>query len=136
LWAPIVAIAGTRKGHGYWLLGADGGVFTFGDAGFHGSAAVHHAGDGAVALLPSASGRGYHIVHRSGRLRHFGDALRVWLPTRPGLHVVGLVPSARGHGVGAITAEGSFLAAGDFPLIESVRPRIGPAPVVGVSGTF
>ncbi|HEY3832150.1 MAG TPA: N-acetylmuramoyl-L-alanine amidase [Acidimicrobiia bacterium] len=136
LWAPIVAIAGTRKGRGYWLLGADGGVFTFGDAGFHGSAAVHHAGDDAVVLLPSASGHGYHIVHRSGRLRHFGDALRIWLPTPPGAHVMGLVPSARGHGVGAITAEGSFLAAGDFPIIESVRPRIGSAPVVGVAGTF
>ena len=136
LWASIVAITGTRKGRGYWLLGADGGVFTFGDAGFHGSAAVHHAGDDAVALLPSASGHGYHIVHRSGRLRHFGDALRIWLPTPRGAHVTGLVPSARGHGVGAITAEGSFLSAGDFPIIDSVRPRIGSAPVVGVAGTF
>ncbi len=136
LWAPIVAIAGTRKGAGYWLLGADGGVFTFGDAGFHGSAAARAAGDVAVALLPSASGRGYHIVHRSGQLRHFGDALRIWLPEAAGAQVVGLVPSARGHGVGAITAEGSFLSAGDFPTIASVRPRIGPAHVVGVAGTF
>ncbi len=136
LWAPITAIAGTSKGRGYWLLGADGGVFTFGDAGFHGSAAVTHASDVAVAMLPSRSGRGYHIVHRSGQLRHFGDALRVWLPKRAGGHVVGLMPSARGHGVGAVTAEGSFLAAGDFPRIAPVRPRIGASLVVGAVGTF
>ena len=37
--APIVGIGATPDGGGYWLLGADGGVFTFGDATFFGSAA-------------------------------------------------------------------------------------------------
>lgn len=36
--APIVGIASTPDGGGYWLLGADGGVFSFGNARFHGSA--------------------------------------------------------------------------------------------------
>ena len=36
---PIVAIAATPDGDGYWLMGADGGVFAFGDARFFGSAA-------------------------------------------------------------------------------------------------
>ena len=30
--APIAAIVATTRGHGYWLVGADGGVFAFGDA--------------------------------------------------------------------------------------------------------
>ena len=30
--APIVGIASTPTGNGYWMLGADGGVFAFGDA--------------------------------------------------------------------------------------------------------
>lgn len=34
--APIVGIAATLDGHGYWLVGADGGVFSFGDAGSFG----------------------------------------------------------------------------------------------------
>jgi hypothetical protein len=29
----------TADGRGYWLVASDGGVFTFGDAGFFGSAA-------------------------------------------------------------------------------------------------
>jgi hypothetical protein len=37
--APIVGIAATPDGGGYWMVGADGGVFAFGDAGFYGSAA-------------------------------------------------------------------------------------------------
>ena len=34
--APIVGIAATPTGKGYWLVGADGGVFAFGDATFFG----------------------------------------------------------------------------------------------------
>ncbi|HUC05410.1 MAG TPA: polysaccharide deacetylase family protein, partial [Acidimicrobiales bacterium] len=30
-------VAATPDGHGYWLVAADGGIFTFGDAGFYGS---------------------------------------------------------------------------------------------------
>jgi hypothetical protein len=33
----IVSIVPTATGAGYWLIGADGGVFAFGDAGFIGS---------------------------------------------------------------------------------------------------
>jgi hypothetical protein len=32
-------MAATHDGGGYWLAGADGGVFNVGDAGFYGSAA-------------------------------------------------------------------------------------------------
>ena len=35
---PIVGVAPTKTGRGYWLVGSDGGVYCFGDAGFHGSA--------------------------------------------------------------------------------------------------
>ena len=37
LWQPIVGMAATPSGHGYWLVAADGGIFSFGDADFHGS---------------------------------------------------------------------------------------------------
>src|SRR5664280_1458373 len=37
--APIVGVTAIPNGGGYWLVGSDGGVFTFGDARFHGSAA-------------------------------------------------------------------------------------------------
>ena len=34
---PIVGIASTPDGKGYWLVASDGGIFAFGDAGFYGS---------------------------------------------------------------------------------------------------
>jgi hypothetical protein len=36
--APIVGMARTADGNGYWMVARDGGVFCFGDAGFNGSA--------------------------------------------------------------------------------------------------
>ena len=35
--APVVGVAATPDGRGYWEVASDGGVFTFGDAGFYGS---------------------------------------------------------------------------------------------------
>ena len=34
---PVVGMAATPDGHGYWLVASDGGIFTFGDAAFYGS---------------------------------------------------------------------------------------------------
>ena len=34
---PIVGIAATSTGNGYWEVASDGGIFNFGDAGFLGS---------------------------------------------------------------------------------------------------
>jgi hypothetical protein len=33
----VVAIAATPDNQGYWMVGTDGGLFTFGDAGYFGS---------------------------------------------------------------------------------------------------
>ena len=35
--SPVVGIAPTKTGKGYWLAGADGAVYGFGDAAYHGS---------------------------------------------------------------------------------------------------
>ena len=34
---PVVGMAATPDGKGYWLVAADGGIFAFGDARFYGS---------------------------------------------------------------------------------------------------
>ena len=37
--SPIVGMAPTPSGAGYWMVASDGGIFSFGNAGFHGSGA-------------------------------------------------------------------------------------------------
>ena len=39
--APVVGMAATPTGRGYWLVAADGGIFDFGDAPFLGSTGGH-----------------------------------------------------------------------------------------------
>jgi len=34
----VVGMAATPSGNGYWLVAADGGIFSYGDAAFDGSA--------------------------------------------------------------------------------------------------
>jgi hypothetical protein len=47
---PVVAMAATPDGGGYWMAASDGGVFDFGDAGFFGSEGGAHLSSPIVAL--------------------------------------------------------------------------------------
>ena len=40
--APVVSMASTPDGGGYWLVASDGGVYSFGDARFMGSTGGMH----------------------------------------------------------------------------------------------
>jgi hypothetical protein len=73
LHAPIVGMAPTATGRGYWLAAADGGLFAFGDAGYYGSAAGQAAAP-VAAMARSAGGKGYWLVGADGAVFEFGDA--------------------------------------------------------------
>jgi hypothetical protein len=69
-----VAIAATQTGNGYWLVGADGGVFAFGDAPFVGSAVGQSLASPVVGLAPTQTGSGYWLAEANGGSLRFGDA--------------------------------------------------------------
>ncbi|MHB1721018.1 MAG: hypothetical protein ACYCV1_12995, partial [Acidimicrobiales bacterium] len=50
--STIVGMAPTPDGHGYWLVGADGGVFSFGDASFYGSMGDQKLNAPVVGMSP------------------------------------------------------------------------------------
>lgn len=71
--APIVGIASTPT-FGYWLVASDGGIFSYGDARFFGSAGGVRLNQPVVAIAPSPTGHGYLLVASDGGIFTFGDA--------------------------------------------------------------
>ena len=70
---PVVGMASTPDGGGYWLVAADGGVFSFGDAGFYGSMGGHGPRRSRWwAWPPPADGGGYWLVAADGGVFTFG----------------------------------------------------------------
>jgi len=50
LTAPMVGIAATPDGNGYWEVAPDGGFFAFGDAAYVGSATGQIVGNSVVGI--------------------------------------------------------------------------------------
>src|SRR5207253_4946701 len=69
-----VGMATTPGGRGYWLAGADGGIFTFGDAPFAGSAGGLRLAGPVVSVAASPRGLGYWLVGADGGIFSYGDA--------------------------------------------------------------
>ena len=72
---PIVGMAATPDGGGYWLVGADGGIFSFGDAVFHGGTGGTHLNAPIVGMAATPDGGGYWLVGSDGGIFSFGDAV-------------------------------------------------------------
>ncbi len=80
---PIVGMAATPDGKGYWLVAKDGGIFNFGDAGFYGNpytlgltglSGSHPLAEPIVGMAATPDGKGYWLVAKDGGIFNFGDA--------------------------------------------------------------
>ena len=78
---PIVGMAPTADGDGYWLVAFDGGVFTFGDAGFYGSTAG--TGVYAYGMIVDPSSPGYAVVTANGSATVFGPPAPTQVSAQP-----------------------------------------------------
>src|SRR5436190_10813575 len=71
---PIVGMAATPTGQGYWMVASDGGIFSFGDAKFYGSMGDKHLNKPIVGMAATPSGQGYWLVADDGGVFNFGNA--------------------------------------------------------------
>ncbi|MCU1458133.1 MAG: glycoside hydrolase, partial [Actinomycetia bacterium] len=75
----------TNSTKGYWMLGADGGVFTFGSSVFYGSLPGLHIQNQSLAINSTRTGNGYWVLGKDGGVFSFGDAQ--YRGSVPGLHL-------------------------------------------------
>jgi hypothetical protein len=71
--AAFVGMAADPSG-GFWLATSDGGVFSYGDAHFCGSAGAVKLVAPVVGMAPTADGKGYWLVGADGGVFSYGDA--------------------------------------------------------------
>jgi hypothetical protein len=135
--SPILAVAATPSGEGYWLMEASGRTHPFGDAADLGSPGLPDAEYG-VALATTPSGKGYWIASQTGGVYPVGDAGFFGSAAGtigPDAEVVDLAASPTGKGYWLVDSAGGVQAFGDasfFGSAASLPPRY---PITGVAAT-
>lgn len=131
--APVVAVAATPSGRGYWRAARDGGVLTAGDAPYLGSASGYR-NSGIVGIAATRDGRGYWLVDSGGGVFSFGSARfhgsmggkRLDKP------IVGMAPTPDGRGYWLVASDGGIFAF-NAPFLGSMGGTPLDKPVVGMS---
>ena len=129
-------MAATPDGGGYWLVARDGGIFSYGDAGFFGSAGSLPLNAPIVGMAATPDGGGYWLVAADGGIFSYGDARfsgssRRHGPERAGGRHGGH-PRRRGLLAGGRATAGSSATA--TPASSAPRARSAlAAPIVGMA---
>jgi N-acetylmuramoyl-L-alanine amidase len=135
--APIVGMAATHDGNGYWLVGSDGGIFSYGDATFFGSTGALRLNAPIVGLAVAPDGGGYWLVARDGGIFNYGDA--GFFGSAGALHlnapIVGMAATGDGGGYWLVASDGGIFSYGDAGFWGSTGGTHLNARVVGMAAT-
>jgi len=124
---------------GYWEVASDGGIFSFGDAQFHGSMGGKHLNAPVVGMAPTPTGGGYWEVASDGGIFSFGNAQ--FYGSMGGKHlnapVVGMTAVATATGVGylEVASDGGVFSFGAATFHGSMGGKALNKPVVGITST-
>ena len=134
--APVAGMASTPDGNGYWLVGADGGVFSFGDAHFYGSEAGKGVVTPFVGIAPTADGHGYWIAGDFGDVFNFGNAPNEgFIAQRLHAPLVGIASDPKATGYWLVAADGGVFTFGRAAFHGSMANVHLNAPIVGMAVT-
>jgi hypothetical protein len=134
---PIVGMASTPDGRGYWLVASDGGVFNFGSAAFHGSTGGTTLQRSIVGMAATPTGRGYWLVAADGGIFNFGDAAFHGSTGAVKLNqpIVGMASTPTGGGYWLVASDGGIFAFGSAAFHGSTGGTTLQRPIVGMAST-
>jgi hypothetical protein len=133
----IAGGAALPGGNGYWLVGADGGVFAYGNAPYLGSEGAGQAvgsGPTIAGMAATPSGKGYWLVSTSGQVFAFGDAPSLSGPSGSGRFFVGIAADASGKGAWIASSDGQVSALGDAQAFPAASVDKTTDPVMAIAG--
>ena len=134
---PAVAMQGGNEGNGYWVVGANGRVQSYGGAHGYGDLSHTHLQSAVVASATTASGHGYWLTTAEGHVYVFGDAkfsgdmrrTRLWSP------IVAMAPTPSGKGYWLLGGDGGVFSFGDAKFHGSTGGIPLTSPVVDIAPT-
>ena len=134
---PVVGMASTPDGGGYWEVASDGGVFAFGDAAFYGSMGGSHLNRPIVGIASTSTGRGYWEVASDGGIFSFGDAAFRGSTGNIALNrpIVGMAATPDGGGYWLVASDGGVFSYGDAAFHGSTGNIRLNRPVVGMASS-
>ncbi|HUE06422.1 MAG TPA: hypothetical protein VMP41_03270 [Acidimicrobiales bacterium] len=134
---PVVGVAATPDGKGYWEVASDGGVFALGDAPFEGSTGGDALQAPVVGMAATPDGNGYREVASDGGIFAFGNAAFEGSMGGRTLDapVVGMAATPDGRGYWEVASDGGIFAFGDAAFEDSEGGQHLSAPVVGMAAT-
>jgi hypothetical protein len=135
--AALIDLAPTRTGRGYWAVASDGGVFTYGDARFHGSTGGMPLVSPVAGIASTRSSRGYWLVAYDGGVFSFGDArfhgstggMRLVSP------IAAMAPTRTGRGYWLVAFDGGVFSFGDAKFYGSMGGQRLTSPVVSIAAS-
>jgi len=127
----------TPPNSSYWLAASDGGIFTFGNAGFFGSAGSIPLNKPVVGMAPTASRHGYWLVASDGGIFTYGDAGFFGSQGGQPLNrpIVGMAATPDGGGYWLVASDGGIFSFGDATFYGSMGGKPLNAPIVGMAAS-
>ncbi|MBO0747144.1 MAG: hypothetical protein J2O47_02270 [Acidimicrobiaceae bacterium] len=134
---PPGASAVSGGDDGYWVVGSDGSVFSFGRAPALGSMQGKPLNAPVVGMAPTTSQAGYWLVAGDGGVFSFGSA--IFHGSTGGMRlnapVLGMASSVDGGGYWLVAGDGGIFTFGDAAFYGSTGSIRLNAPVVGMAPT-
>jgi hypothetical protein len=134
---PIVGMAATPTGNGYWMVATDGGVFSYGGAHFYGSTGSMHLNQPIVGLAATPDGNGYWLVASDGGIFAYGDAR--FYGSTGSIHlnqpIVGMEATPDGNGYWLVASDGGIFAYGDAQFYGSTGSIHLNQPIIAMAAT-
>jgi hypothetical protein len=133
--SPLVGVAATVSGNGYWLARRDGSVGAYGDARSHGSASSLPLNQPMVGIVATKSGKGYWLVAADGGVFSFGDAGFYGSTGAIALRspIVGMARTPSGRGYWLVAGDGGVFSYGDARFYGSTGAISLNEPIVGMA---
>ena len=129
--AHALATTGTANpASGLWLVAADGGIYTYGDAPYYGSTGGEALNKYIVAMAATPDGKGYWLVASDGGVFAFGDAAFYGSTGSLKLNkpIVAMAATPDGKGYWLVASDGGVFAFGDADFYGSTGACISTSP--------